>query len=102
MKDNCGSEFFVPGLSWKSLSMEAFSCTKIVSVFIKQPNYMQVAENCNLWRSWWDMDVSTMLLVFSLQVSSQQGLFCINLSLKHHNSYGETKNALQQINFMMQ
>lgn len=21
-----------------------------------KPNYTQVAENCNLWRSWWDMD----------------------------------------------
>ena len=30
------------------------------------------------------------------------GSFCINLSLKRRNSYNETKNALQQIDFMMQ
>ena len=30
------------------------------------------------------------------------GCFCINLSLKRRNSYNETKNALQQIDFVMQ
>ena len=68
--------------------------TEIVFVFIKQPNYIQVAENCNLWRSWWDMDVSTMLLVFSLQSHFTTSCFaagclCINLFLKRPNSYSE-------------
>ena len=68
--------------------------TEIVFVFIKQPNYIQVAENCNLWRSWWDMDVSTMLLVFSLQSHFTTSCFaagclCINLFLKRPSSYSE-------------